>query len=185
MIDRIITCQGTARKSLLSISYGSGVKLVLYNKRSVAAVLMIILLATMKYLYMSDFFPNLVIFELLLLIPSMLAMLWVAFLPSRYVSHRTEDTEKLDLDELKNDLYCRKCMTFKMEKPKHCADCDSCVIGWQHHCTLLGVCIDNNKYWPFGFLLCTWGVFALCTYWMLYSVSRQVIEMIAAQNSPQ
>lgn len=181
-MDGIISCEGNARSPLFTIAFLGKSSIVLYNKRSFAALIVIILLAWGKYLYMSDYFPSLVTFELVLLVPSLMAMFWVAFLPTRYVSHRTEDTAYLDIDELKNDIYCRKCMTFKIEKPKHCPDCDSCVIGWQHHCTLLGVCIDNTKYWPFAFLLGTWGTFALCTYWMLYSVSRQIIELIAAQN---
>ena|SRR3990167_1208861 len=184
MIEDLLQHKGQGRQPKLSLSVGP-VRVVVYNKRSVSACLFVLLLATLKYLYLGDHFPLLMWFECCLFVPSMLCMLWVCFSQSYYISHRTEDVPPVDEDEIKHDIYCRRCMTFKMEKPKHCLDCDSCVIGWQHHCTLLGVCIDNNKYYPFGFLMGSWGVFAMCTYWMLYMYSRQIIALMQELQQQQ
>lgn len=69
----------------------------------------------------------------------------------------------------------RLCITCKIAKPfrsAHCADCDNCVMRFDHHCPWLGNCVAKRNYIFFYFFL-------LCLNLSLFLVGGFAITHIA------
>ncbi len=68
--------------------------------------------------------------------------------------------------------YCHTCRLFRDKSLKihHCATCDNCIIGFDHHCVFLGTCIGANNHRSFySFLIfCLLG----CTFMIISSIHR-------------
>uniref|UniRef100_A0A7S1MS11 Palmitoyltransferase n=1 Tax=Neobodo designis TaxID=312471 RepID=A0A7S1MS11_NEODS len=51
---------------------------------------------------------------------------------------------------------CSYCRRWTDRSSRHCAVCDKCVIGFDHHCRWLNVCVGSRNYRPFiGFVSAT------------------------------
>lgn len=74
------------------------------------------------------------------------------------------DDEKEDIsmeekyDFYESDLCCGKCKVTNSQAEEHniqhCEECGLCVIGYDHHCGVLGSCIGKNN------IICFWVVLA-------------------------
>ncbi len=53
-------------------------------------------------------------------------------------------------------MSCSKCLTNLEDRVQHCADCDVCIEGLDHHCIWTGKCIGRGNYVAFIlFVVCT------------------------------
>lgn len=60
------------------------------------------------------------------------------------------NSELLTLAGIKpNEISCYYCRVFVKKDSKHCAVCDKCVEGFDHHCRWLNTCIGVKNYKPF------------------------------------
>ena len=46
-------------------------------------------------------------------------------------------------------IYCPYCLAWVSSSCKHCACCDKCIRGFDHHCMWLGTCIGERNYRTF------------------------------------
>jgi hypothetical protein len=58
---------------------------------------------------------------------------------------------------------CGKCMTIDKDYRKwkniiHCQKCDRCILGFDHHCGVLGTCIGKNNLIPFNIMVVTFAL---------------------------
>lgn len=51
--------------------------------------------------------------------------------------------------------YCDTCRIYRPPRTSHCKQCNRCVSGYDHHCSLLGTCIGRNNYRSFFMFLCS------------------------------
>ncbi|KAL6133326.1 hypothetical protein ACLB2K_065563 [Fragaria x ananassa] len=65
---------------------------------------------------------------------------------------------------------CSKCNAEQPPRSKHCRDCETCVLQFDHHCPSLGICIgvgNRFKYWCYiceETALCLWTGILYITY---------------------
>ena len=77
-------------------------------------------------------------------------------------------------------LYCSICKDNKSMFSKHCARCDRCTYGFDHHCKWLNNCIGTNNYRWFivlivsSTLLCILGVVVGCFVFYEFSVEKNI-----------
>ena len=65
--------------------------------------------------------------------------------------------------------YCFSCEIFKPLRATHCAICNNCVHGFDHHCLWLGTCIGGGNYVDFLlYILCLQGSILLLVALSLY-----------------
>lgn len=57
--------------------------------------------------------------------------------------------------------YCDTCRIYRPPRTSHCKECDRCVSGYDHHCSLLGTCIGRNNYRHFFLFLCCSSVLVI------------------------
>ena len=74
--------------------------------------------------------------------------------------------------------YCRICRSVVMEGSKHCAKCDKCVEGFDHHCEWLNTCVGKSNYRMF-FILTT---FMTLAYLMKTLIAAYLICIILRNN---
>ena len=53
----------------------------------------------------------------------------------------------MDNPENRKKRYCLICQIFKPERCHHCSQCNTCILGFDHHCPWFGKCIgfSNRK----------------------------------------
>ena len=56
---------------------------------------------------------------------------------------------------------CKACFIVKSLRTHHCGDCDSCIEGYDHHCTWIGNCIGKRNYYLFFYLLITIMIYCI------------------------
>ena len=49
--------------------------------------------------------------------------------------------------------YCYTCFHFRPPRTSHCAECDNCVINFDHHCLWMGTCVGKRNYKYFFYIL--------------------------------
>jgi hypothetical protein len=50
-------------------------------------------------------------------------------------------------------MWCTLCSCYVNESTKHCARCNRCSLGFDHHCNWLNTCVGEYNYWIFFRLL--------------------------------
>jgi len=45
------------------------------------------------------------------------------------------------LKEIKQDLYCKKCLLVRPERTHHCKICEKCILKMDHHCPWIANCV--------------------------------------------
>ncbi|KAK6033719.1 DHHC zinc finger domain protein [Ostertagia ostertagi] len=51
------------------------------------------------------------------------------------------------------DRWCEKCNFFKGERTHHCAMCDRCIVGMDHHCIWINQCVGSHNHRHFFFFI--------------------------------
>lgn len=66
---------------------------------------------------------------------------------------RAAKESNISFDDTGYSKVCVICKTHVQEGSKHCCDCNSCIIGFDHHCKWLNNCIGVVNYTIFAWLL--------------------------------
>lgn len=53
--------------------------------------------------------------------------------------------DKLDMDHHDTEYICKTCNLRKLPRSSHCAECDTCVEIFDHHCPYLNNCIAKRN----------------------------------------
>eukprot|EP00747_Dinoflagellata_sp_TGD_P219994 gnl/TRDRNA2_/TRDRNA2_92010_c0_seq1.p1 gnl/TRDRNA2_/TRDRNA2_92010_c0~~gnl/TRDRNA2_/TRDRNA2_92010_c0_seq1.p1 ORF type:complete len:376 (-),score=24.32 gnl/TRDRNA2_/TRDRNA2_92010_c0_seq1:121-1248(-) len=65
--------------------------------------------------------------------------------------------------------WCRTCQIVRPPRASHCADCDQCVLRWDHHCPFVNNCVAQRNYHFFvGFICsatCLGAIVLPCLFW--------------------
>ena len=73
--------------------------------------------------------------------------------------------------------YCHTCKVYKPLRAVHCRACNRCVLGLDHHCLWLGVCIGQSNYTQFArlviALVCSSSTALVCLAVQASSPTRQ------------
>lgn len=78
-----------------------------------------------------------------------------------------EDSENNNDDDMHDLTYYRFCGLCNVYQPPdacHCQDCGMCVMGYDHHCPWMGICIGKHNYRAFMFFNLTWFS------WLVYAL---------------
>eukprot|EP00979_Chaetoceros_neogracilis_P018101 scaffold10552_cov276-Chaetoceros_neogracile.AAC.5 len=57
--------------------------------------------------------------------------------------------------------YCGVCEVYQPPDAAHCADCNVCVDGYDHHCPWMGICIGKGNYNSFLMFNITWLIYLI------------------------
>lgn len=80
-----------------------------------------------------------------------------------------------DIDDSTENDFCSICSVYYPLRARHCLKCDKCVVGYDHHCNFLSICIgEKNKIYFLFFLFIT-SCFLLNTILILLSNSLNII----------
>lgn len=82
---------------------------------------------------------------------------------------------------------CGKCMTIDKDYRKwkniiHCEKCDRCILGFDHHCGVLGTCIGKNNLIAFNIMVVTFALQMGMCYLGLYMSFTATNEMCEANK---
>jgi hypothetical protein len=44
------------------------------------------------------------------------------------------------------EIACQICHSLRSQRARHCADCDACIEGYDHHCVFMGKCVGRRNF---------------------------------------
>ncbi|KAK3581659.1 hypothetical protein CHS0354_033418 [Potamilus streckersoni] len=77
--------------------------------------------------------------------------------------------------------FCDTCQMFRPPRTSHCAQCNSCVDEFDHHCPVVGNCVGKRNHRYF-FIFLIWVVF-MCTYVFACNVTVIVLRITDGKSS--
>ena len=79
---------------------------------------------------------------------------------------------KTEILNLENTNKCEICgINYnKNLKIKHCKLCDVCVIGYDHHCGVIGKCVGKKNFFLFIFTTFLFGIYQIILIYQIYKI---------------
>lgn len=75
-----------------------------------------------------------------------------------------------DESDVENMPYCDICSLYQPSRVVHCATCDCCIVGLDHHCPWIGKCVGKGNMFHFKLFNAFWiSYFAIFIYIMVAS----------------
>lgn len=65
-------------------------------------------------------------------------------------------SQNKDQGEEEGWRWCGVCKVYQPPNAAHCADCNACVDGYDHHCPWMGICIGKDNYRAFIMFNLSW-----------------------------
>lgn len=85
--------------------------------------------------------------------------------------------------------YCRTCQIIRPPRASHCADCDNCVLRYDHHCPFVNNCVGQRNYAFFlGFITCVMFLAMLVmpsilTYFSALNADKSMVGLVSVSSS--
>ncbi|GLJ48724.1 hypothetical protein SUGI_1027510 [Cryptomeria japonica] len=79
---------------------------------------------------------------------------------------------------------CRYCQDWQPAQARHCHECDKCVMGYDHHCTFLQICVGQGNHCKFWWFL--WEETVVCSWtaaMYILSIREHVLKKLWWQSS--
>lgn len=141
------------------------------------------LVAFLMFYLITPMFPRIDALVLNLYLAYSLVYVYVCFTPALLVRH--ELPASADFSELQGHIKCLHCMTLHEEQATHCDYIGYCSVNHSHHCSVLGVCIDGHKLYPFAFMGFSWICFVAAAYYVAYQTIGMAQIILQNPDSAQ
>lgn len=110
------------------------------------------------------------------------ALLEPGILPRQHAYVKAVPPPGANIDDSLGWKLCETCNIYRPPRSKHCASCQNCVEGFDHHCPWTGNCVARRNYKFFFWFIGSVTLLVICVLFVCLLEMVQNVELLQDEN---